>query len=80
MKLGIINNTNKNLDHLIGLTRAAVKQGHEVVIFAMDDGTELVESKRFKVLCRLDNVIISLCRHSAEEHKVKIDDIPKEFA
>ncbi len=79
MKLGIISNTNRNLDHLIGLTRAAIKKGHEVMIFSMDDGTELAESSRFKVLCRLDNVTISICRHSAEEHKVQIENIPREI-
>lgn len=79
MKLGIIANTNRHLDHLLGITKAAISKGHEVMIFAMDDGTELASSNCFKGLCELDNVTISLCRHSAEEHKVRMEAIPSEI-
>lgn len=79
MKLGILTNTNKHLDHIVGITKAASNKGHEVIIFAMDEGTELAGSIDFKGLCKLDNVTISLCRHSAEEHNVNTDNISKEI-
>jgi len=79
MKLGILINTNKHLAHLVGITKSASKKGHEVIIFAMDKGTEIVASPDFRALCKLENVTMSLCRHSAEEHHVNTDDIPKEI-
>lgn len=79
MKLGILINTNRHLDHIVGITKAAINKGHEVIIFAMDKGTELAVSSRFKGLCRMENVTISLCRHSAEEHNVHTDNIPSEI-
>lgn len=35
MKLGIHVNSDKHLEHVIGLTKAAVSKGPEVVIFTM---------------------------------------------
>ena len=43
MKLGILVNTDKHLAAVTGITRAAIDKGHEVTIFAMDDGTRLLE-------------------------------------
>ena len=79
MKLGILINTNRHLQHIIGITNAASKKGHQVILFAMDDGTRLLESKEFIRLCRLNNVTISLCNHSATEHKVSTTGVSKEI-
>ena len=79
MKLGILANTNKHLNHIVGITKAACDKGHEVSIFAMDEGTELVGKSDFKDLCKLDNVSISICRHSAEERGVDTSRISNEI-
>lgn len=76
MKLGILVNTDRHLEHIVGITRAASEKGHEVVIFSMDDGTHLLQNPTFTDLGELDRVSMSLCRHSAEAHNIELDDIP----
>jgi predicted peroxiredoxin len=79
MKLGILANTNRHMDHIVGITRAACARGHEVSIFAMDEGTEIVVGSEFRKLCKCDNVIISICRHSAESRGVDTSTLSKEI-
>ncbi len=77
MKLGILVNTDRHLEHIIAITQAAGAKGHEVIIFSMDDGTHLLQKPAFNALGELDGVSMSLCRHSAEEHNIELDDIPE---
>ena len=79
MKLGILANTNRHLAHIVGITQAASKKGHEVSIFAMDEGTEILSDKEFRKLCKNDNVMISICRHSAENRGVDTSTLSKEI-
>ena len=79
MKLGIVVTTDRHLDHIVGLTKVASKKGHEVTIFAMDAGTKLLGETEFTQLCSEDNVIISLCQHSASEHGVNMEGISIEI-
>ncbi len=65
MKLGILVNTDKHLDAIEGLTRAAVAKGHEVTIFAMDEGTRLLKNTSYTELCRLQGVTMCFCDYSA---------------
>ncbi len=78
MRLGILVNTNKNLEEVLRLSNAALSKGHEVVIFAMDQGTKLLEQPFFTGLCSLPGVAMSFCDHSAERLGVKTEGIPKE--
>lgn len=68
MKLGILLNSDKHLEDVLGLIKAAKAAGHEVTMFAMDDGTLLVEN-----ICKQagDNAEIAYCDHSAEPRGVK---------
>ncbi len=75
MKLGILVNTDRHLEHVVGLARAAAGQNHEVVIFAMDAGTRLMESELFVALADLEGVSMSLCDHSAREHGITTDEL-----
>lgn len=77
MKLGILVNTDRHLEHIVGITQAASEKGHEVVIFSMDEGTHLLHNPEFTDLSELDGVSMSVCRHSAEEHKIELDDVPE---
>ena len=65
MKLGILVNTSKHLGDIIGLTEAATSRGHDVIIFAMDEGTRLLEEPLFTGLGTKQNVNMGFCDHSA---------------
>ncbi|MBI4591096.1 MAG: hypothetical protein HY725_19895 [Candidatus Rokubacteria bacterium] len=79
MKLGILVNTDRHLHDIVGLTRAAVSSGHEVTLFAMDEGTRLVEDPSYTDLCKLPGVAMSVCEHSAKGHHVRTVGLPKEI-
>lgn len=79
MKLGILVNTDRHLAEIAGLTHAALAKGHEVAIFAMDEGTRLLADPRYTNLCRLPGVNMSVCRHSAEGIGVSVAGLPAEF-
>jgi predicted peroxiredoxin len=79
MKLGIFVNTNRHLDHVVGLVGAALSKGHEVVIFNMDDGTKLLGTPEFGKLCKTKGVTMSFCDHSAKGLNVTTEGLPKEI-
>lgn len=79
MKLGILVNTDRHLKHVVGITHAADKLGHEVSLFAMDEGTRLLQLAEFIALCQLENVSMSLCHHSADEQGVDTSGVSKEI-
>ncbi len=79
MKLGIIITTDRHLDHVVGITQAASAKGHDVSIFAMDSGTRLLAYPEFTQLCTADNVVMSLCQHSASDQGVNTEGISKEI-
>jgi predicted peroxiredoxin len=66
VKLGILVNTAKHLEDVIGLTEAALARGREVIVFAMDEGTRLVNEPAFASLAALEGVTLSICEHSAK--------------
>jgi len=77
MKLGILVNTDRHLEHMLGLTKAAIATNHEVIIFIMDEGTKLSENDLLVVLAKLPAVSISLCEHSAKSYGVNVKDLSK---
>ena len=79
MKLGILITTNHHLDHVIGITQAANMKGHKVTIFAMDAGARLLNTLDFTQLCKEENVVMSLCQHSASAHGVDVTGVSKEI-
>ncbi|MAF47682.1 MAG: hypothetical protein CMM10_05430 [Rhodospirillaceae bacterium] len=74
MKLGILVNTDRRLDHILGLATAARAKNHEVVIFAMDRGARLMENDRFGELAGRDGISVSVCDHSARENGATLGD------
>lgn len=79
MKLGILVNTDKHLPDVVGLTRAAVARGHEVVLFTMNGGTRLLENPSYAELSGLPGVAMSVCEHSAKGCGVQTAGLPKEI-
>jgi len=80
MKLGIFINTDKHLAEIIGIAKAAVAKGHEVLIFNMDVGTRLLGEPSFKELCRTEGISMSFCDHAATHTGVSKEGIPEEIA
>lgn len=79
MKLGIFVNTDRHLAHVVGLTKAALSKGHEVVLFNMDDGTKLLGTKEFAELCKTKGVSMSFCDHSAKGMNIATEGLSKEI-
>ncbi len=79
MKLGILVNTDSHLAHVVGLANAAVRQGHGVFIFAMDEGTKLLEQEDFRKLSGLDGVEVSFCDHGACLLGVNKEGLPEKI-
>ncbi len=79
MKLGILVNTDKHLEDILGITKSAVSKGHEVVIFNMDDGTKLLSNSSFTELCTTKGVTMNFCDHSAKGLGVSTEGVPKEI-
>jgi predicted peroxiredoxin len=76
MKLGMLINTAKHLDDIVGICRAALARNHQVIIFAMDEGTRLMENDAFVSLAELEGVSLSLCDHNAGLFGVKTEGLP----
>jgi predicted peroxiredoxin len=72
-------NTAKHADDAIGVCRAALARGHQVIIFAMDEGTRLLESDAFVSLAELEGVSMSLCDHSAKMIGAKTEGLPQKI-
>ena len=79
MKLGIFVNTNRHLNHVVGIVKAALAKGHEVVMFNMDDGTKLLGTPEFAELCKTKGVTMSFCDHSAKGLNVTTEGLPAEI-
>jgi len=79
MKLGILINTDKHLEHILGVTEAAVAQKHETSIFVMDSGTKLLENDSFVALAERSAVSITLCEHSAKKMGINTEALSKKI-
>ena len=79
MKLGILVNTDENLDTVIGLARAALAKGHEVTLFTMDEGTKLFRNPDYTALCTLPGISMSFCDLSAKELGVETRELTDEI-
>ena len=66
-KLGILVNTDKYLEDIVGLAKAAKAAGHDVTVFGMDDGTLLMAD-----ICKAlgQGIEVSYCEHSASPRGV----------
>jgi fructose/tagatose bisphosphate aldolase len=64
--LGIMITKYANLEHITGVTKAARKAGHPVMIFMTDEGVKFTKDAKFLELLKMDGVDISVCDHSCE--------------
>jgi len=70
MKLGILVNSKKHLPAITGIVRVAAARGNRITLFAMDEGTRLLEEADYVALADLEGVSMSFCEHSAVELSV----------
>ena len=75
MKLGILVNTKDHATAIAGIVRAATAKDHEVYLFAMDEGTRLLEDQLYVSLVEIPGVIMSYCEHSANELNVNTEGL-----
>ena len=80
MKLGILVNSDRHLEAITGMTRAALAKDHEVLLFAMDDGTRLLADPGYVALCHLPGVDMSFCQESATRKGTSFDALPEAIA
>ncbi|MEW6714312.1 MAG: hypothetical protein AB1306_04375 [Nitrospirota bacterium] len=76
MKLGILVNTDRHAGDVVGLTKAAVSKGHEVIIFMMDSGNKLLENSSVTGLCNEAGVSMAFCDHSAQKLGISKEGVP----
>lgn len=76
MKLGIFVSTDRHAEDIVGLTEAAVSKGHEVVIFIMGTGANLLSNSSVTGLCNKTGVRMSYCDHNASKMGISKEGIP----
>lgn len=79
MKLGIFVNTDRHLDHIVGIVNAALAKGHEIIIFTMDRGAKLLGTPEFTQLCNSAGVSMSFCDYNARGLNVRTGGLPAEI-
>ena len=79
MRLGIIVNTDRHADHLVGLTTAALAQKHELEVFLTDVGVRLLQDPAVHQLAHLQGVVMSFCMHSAAAFGIAAESIDPEI-
>lgn len=79
-KLGIFVPTNKYIDHVIGVAKAAKKAGKSITIFFTHDGVLMTQDPKYQELAdiinRDDGDEISACNVRWEEHGLKGQPVP----
>jgi hypothetical protein len=75
-KLGILVPTNKHIDHVIGVVRAAKKAGKELVIFFTHEGVLMSQDPKYKELADMGPEEMTLCNVRWEELGLKGEPIP----
>ena len=79
MNLGILINTDRHADDIVGITKAALSKGHEVTMFMMDDGNKLLGNPAVTGLSEEAGVSMSYCDHSAQKLGISKDGIPEKI-
>ncbi len=67
MKLGILVNTDKHAEDLIGLTKAALSKGHHVTTFFMNGGVNLLAIPEVNDLCENPGIVMKYCDYSTQQ-------------
>ena len=74
--LGIFVTNPDNLQHVIGVVRAAKEKGSQVKVFFTWTGTHNAKDKDFPTLCELADDV-SICADSYKKQGYDVDDVPE---
>lgn len=74
--LGILVSTNRHIDHVIGVAKAAKKAGKGLVIFFTHDGILMTQEPKYQELADIGPDKMSLCNVRWEELGLKGNPIP----
>ena len=75
MKLGILVNTERHADDLVGLTKAALSKGHQVIVFFMAAGVKLLANPAVTNLCRNSGINMSFCDYTTQKNGISKEGI-----
>jgi len=75
LKLGILVNTDKHAKDLVGLSKAALSKGHEVIVFFMDAGVKLLANSKVKSLCKNSGISMSFCDYTTQKNGISKEGI-----
>jgi len=75
LKLGILVNTDRHAKDLIGLTKAALSKGHEVMVFFMDAGVRLLQNPSVTNLCKNSGISMSFCDYTTQKNGISKEGI-----
>ena len=76
-KLGIMLSTepsNKNLETVIGLTKAAIRNNTGVYLYMIDDGVECIKDERLLELSK-DGLKLFVCAYGAQKKGISPSDV-----
>jgi predicted peroxiredoxin len=75
LKLGILVNTDRHAEDVIGLTKAALSKGHEVIVFFMDAGVKLLTNPKVTSLCKNSGISMSFCDYTTQKNGISKEGI-----
>jgi predicted peroxiredoxin len=75
LKLGILVNTDRHLDHLVGLANAAASKGHQVIVFFMDDGVNILTDPLVNELSKIPDIEMNYCDYSTQRTGMSTDGV-----
>lgn len=79
MTLGILVTTDKFREEIIGISKTAIRKGHRVIIFFMDEGCNLMMDKSIISLKDIHNITMSICDYNRKKMGILDKDIPKDI-
>ena len=77
MRLGILMRSATHAAHALGLSRAALRAGHEVALFVMDEGVRTLGE--LAPLASMDGVDVAYCDFSLMQQDVSPANVPDGF-
>jgi predicted peroxiredoxin len=75
LKLGILVNTDRHAEDVIGFAKAALSKGHEVIIFFMDAGVKLLKNPKVTSLCKNSGISMSFCDYTTQKNGISKEGI-----
>ena len=75
--VGIFVTNPNNMQHIMGVTKAAVAKGSNVKVFFTWWGTKLAKTPEFPALCAQDNVDVSICADSYKKAGYDVEVPPE---